>query len=264
MIVCDDGSTDDSASVAAEFSNRLCLRFETAENFGGPARPRNRGISATQAPYVAFLDSDDWWAPAKLERSVAALDAGADVAYHDLFLAYSKDQVTFKDRIVSSVPQHPMFLALLCTGISIPNSSVVVRTRCLGEINGVCEDKGLISVEDYDTWVRLSRVTENFVRIPDCLGYYWAGGGNISAASPKQIDRITALYSRYLGELSAADRRRAEGFLAYRVGRIAQMFGDDALAAERLRAALGQPIGLRYRARALWFLGRSYWRRGRP
>lgn len=258
VLVCDDGSTDDSAAVADEFAGRLNLSFGTAENFGGPARPRNRGVAAARAPYIAFLDSDDWWAPAKLERSVAALEAGADIVYHDLFVARSRQQERFGDRIPSSPPQHPMFYSLLCTGISIPNSSVVVRTSCLAELGGICEDKDLVSVEDLDTWIRLARITENFVRLPECLGYYWTGGGNISSASPKQIFKIKALYARHLEQLPPAFRRRAEGFLAYRIGRIAQQYGDRAAAREHLLSALEQPIDLRYRARALWFLTRSF------
>jgi glycosyltransferase involved in cell wall biosynthesis len=257
VLVCDDGSTDVNAEVAGEFVDRLDLDFETAENFGGPARPRNRGIARARAPYVAFLDSDDWWAPTKLERSVAALDAGADLVYHDLYTVRSSDQVRFEDNIASTSPQHPMFVALLCTGMSIPNSSVVVRADLLATLNGVSEDRELISVEDYDTWIRLSRLTERFVRIPECLGYYWVGGGNISAASPKQVPRIRALYARYLGELPEEPLQRAKGFLAYRIGRVAHEYGDHGLAAKNLYYAIRQPIETGYRINAALLLAKS-------
>lgn len=257
VLVCDDGSTDVNAEVAGEFVERLDLAFETAENFGGPARPRNRGIARARAPYVAFLDADDWWAPTKLERSVAALDAGADLVYHDLYTVRSSDQVRFEGHIASTAPQHPMFVALLCTGMSIPNSSVVVRADLLAILKGVSEDRELISVEDFDTWIRLSRLTERFVRIPECLGYYWVGGGNISAASPKQLPRITALYARYLGELPAVSLQRAKGFLAYRIGRVAYEYGDHELAAKKLYYAVRQPIEIGYRINAALLLAKS-------
>jgi hypothetical protein len=83
------------------------------------------------------------------------------------------------------------------------------------------------------------------------------GGGNISAASPKQISRIRTLYAQYLDELPQADRRRAQGFLAYRCGRIAQMHGDLAGARRSLLQALAQPLELRYRVKAVYFLLRS-------
>lgn len=257
VVVCDDGSTDGSERVAAEFLGRLDIRYETAENFGGPARPRNRGIDMARAPIVAFLDSDDWWAPEKLQCSIAALNEGADLVYHDLFVVRDQSQKVFKDRVVSSKPRFPMFTALLCTGISIPNSSVVVRKGLLEKIGGISEERDLISVEDYDTWIRLSQLTEKFVRIPAVLGYYWVGGGNISAASPRQIERIKVLYARHIEALAPHTRPCAEGFLAYRVGRIAQMCGDLLAARTSLRKAIFSPIGFAYRMKALFFLAKS-------
>ena len=261
VLVCDDGSTDNSAEVAADFSDRLDLSFHTAENFGGPARPRNRGISLARGTFIAFLDSDDWWTSDKLANSIVALEAGADLVYHDLYVVRSKYQKTFKEKISSTAPRIPMFQSLLCTGFSIPNSSVIVRKNLIREIGGICEDEALISVEDFDTWVRLSRVTERFVRLPTCDGYYWVGGGNISVASPKQQTKIRFLYSRYLDTLPPKIRRRAKGFLAYRVARIAQQHGDFGTALSSLRQALAHPMELRYRLKAIYFTAKVLWLR---
>lgn len=257
VLVCDDGSTDETSSVIKDYDSRLDITYDYAENFGGPARPRNRGIKLARAQYVAFLDSDDWWTPRKLELSFSVLSAGVDLVYHDLYVVRSLDQDFFNERIDSTKPSHPMFLALLCAGISIPNSSVVVRRELLVQIGGESEKRELISVEDYDTWIKLSRLTEKFVRIPECLGYYWAGGGNISVASPIQCARIIALYNQYIGELNGAECRQVEGFLAYRVGRIAQLYGDRVKAKSNLTTALFSPISLLYRAKALYFLTRN-------
>lgn len=261
VLVCDDGSTDNSAEVAADFADRLDLRFDTAENFGGPARPRNRGIALARAPFVAFLDSDDWWKPGKLANSVPVLEAGADVVYHDLYIVRSQHQQEFSARVESTPPRVPMFQSLLCTGISIPNSSAVVRKSLLEQIGGVCEDRELISVEDYDTWLCLARCTERFVRLDECDGYYWVGGGNISAASPRQQTRIKALYARHLEALPADVRQRAEGFLAYRVARIAQQHGDFGTALSCFRDALAHPIEPGYRLKAIYFAARALWSR---
>lgn len=262
VLVCDDGSSDNSAAVAAQFADRLDVIFETADNFGGPARPRNLGIAHARAPYVAFLDSDDWWAPEKLAKSLAALEAGADVVYHDLYIVRSQHQRDLNERIVSTPPRKPMFQALLCSGISIPNSSVVVRKSLLDQIGGISEERELISVEDYDTWVRLASLSERFVRLEGCHGYYWVGGGNnISVASPRQQTKIKALYARHLDALPADAKLRAEGFLAYRVGRIAQQHGDFHTALSYLLVALAHPIELRYRAKAIYFAVRAFWSR---
>lgn len=257
VLVCDDGSTDDSAAVVAQYSNKLDISFETAENFGGPARPRNRGIKIARAPYIAFLDSDDWWMPDKLLHSYIALEGGADVVFHDLFIVRTSGQQRFTEKIKSTDVQSPVFESLLCDGVSIPNSSVVTRTDLLLKIEGVSEERDLISVEDYDTWIRLACITEKFIRLPICLGYYWVGGGNISAASAKQQMLVQALYARHLERLPLPRQVQANGFLCYRIARIAQQHGDHATAIKNYKKALLRQIPITYRIKAIYFCLKS-------
>lgn len=254
-IVVDNHSQDNTDDVVQSYSDPR-VKFLKIHNEGVIGASRNLGISVAQGAYVAFLDSDDWWEPTKLQRSVDALESGADLVFHDLFVVRSRKQTEFKSKVTSVQPSSPVFLALLCSGVSIPNSSVVVRKELLSKIGGISENIDLVAVEDYDTWIRISRVSERFIQLPECLGYYWIGGGNMSAASPKQIARIKTLYAQYLDELSEADRKKAEGFLAYRVGRLAQMHGDSVAAVESLKIALFCPIDFTYRAKALYFLAR--------
>lgn len=243
IIVIDNHSTDNTDEVMAGFADPR-ITYLKIHNNGVIAASRNAGIRAAKGEWIAFLDSDDWWAPSKLELCFSALKAGADVVYHDLSIARSLDQTIFKERIVSSEPRHPMFQALLCTGLSIPNSSVVVRRDLLIQAGSVSEKRELITLEDADTWIRLSRLTEKFIRIPKCLGYYWLDGDNTSLASNSAImcARRTALYDQYLGELKGSERRQAEGLLAYQIGRIAYKHGDRAKAQSNLLIALSSSI----------------------
>ncbi len=254
VIVCDDGSTDNTSEVIKDYASVLDITYDYAENFGGPAQPRNRGIRLARAAYIAFLDSDDWWAPAKLERSVCFLKVGADVVYHDLWSVVRSDQKQFKRRITSGEPVSPMFESLLCSANSIPNSSIVVRASSLQAIGEICEDKELIAVEDFDMLLRLSKVTEKFVKIPECLGYYWNGGANISGASSGQIRRTEAVYRRHVPSLDEFSRRRAEALLAYRIGRIAQLQGDWDAAVPNLLSAIRGRLGITYKLKAVWLL----------
>ena len=66
LIVVDDGSTDDSARVAAEVGARVIRQHNQ-----GSAAARNAGILSASQPWVAFLDSDDLWEPSKLEEQWA-------------------------------------------------------------------------------------------------------------------------------------------------------------------------------------------------
>jgi len=72
VVVVDDGSTDGSAAVARAAGPDVRV-IEQAPAGAGAAR--NRGVEATSAPWLAFLDADDRWLPQKLARQREALGA---------------------------------------------------------------------------------------------------------------------------------------------------------------------------------------------
>lgn len=254
VVVCDDGSTDNTAEVVTGYASLLDITYDYGSNFGGPARPRNRGVRLARGRYVAFLDSDDWWVPTKLERSLEVLESGADVVFHDLWNVVHVHQPSYSQRIVSHQPRSPVFEDLLCTASSIPNSSIVVRLSMLLSIGEIAEDRDLIAVEDFDMLLRLAKVTERFVRIPGCLGFYWNGGANISGPSSVQIQRTRAVYMRHVNGLDEIRKRQAEALLAYRIGRIAQLHGDWNEAVPNLLTAIRGRLSLAYKLKALWLL----------
>lgn len=70
-IVVDDGSSDATARVVAEFGNQvLYVRQDRA----GVSRARNHGVEVARGEVVAFLDHDDQWCPEKLERQLPELE----------------------------------------------------------------------------------------------------------------------------------------------------------------------------------------------
>jgi glycosyltransferase involved in cell wall biosynthesis len=71
IIVIDDGSTDGTAACAAAYSRVELIRQEN----GGPGVARNAGLLRARGNWIAFLDSDDLWAPQKLEKQLAAAHA---------------------------------------------------------------------------------------------------------------------------------------------------------------------------------------------
>jgi glycosyltransferase involved in cell wall biosynthesis len=72
VIVVDDGSTDETPRVLAEFGQRI--RVIRQEN-QGVAAARNTGVAAARGEYLALLDSDDVWKPRKLELQIARFEA---------------------------------------------------------------------------------------------------------------------------------------------------------------------------------------------
>lgn len=76
VIVVDDGSTDETPQVMAEYGDRI--RYIRKEN-GGVASARNVGIEAAKGDLIAFLDDDDIWLPEKLAVQQAYADAHPEV-----------------------------------------------------------------------------------------------------------------------------------------------------------------------------------------
>ncbi len=66
IIVVDDGSTDDGATVVERLGDPLIQLIRQPN--GGVSRARNRGIEAARGEWIAFLDADDLWAPGYLQR----------------------------------------------------------------------------------------------------------------------------------------------------------------------------------------------------
>jgi glycosyltransferase involved in cell wall biosynthesis len=80
IIVVDDGSVDNTQSVAESYGQTV--RYVHQAN-GGVAAARNRGVREAKHDWIAFLDSDDYWAPDHLRRMARAITAteGAAALY---------------------------------------------------------------------------------------------------------------------------------------------------------------------------------------
>ena len=76
LIIVDDGSSDGSAAICEEYLSTLYTIHRTPlENIrllsqpnSGVAKARNVGVENSSAPFVCFLDADDWWEPTFLEE----------------------------------------------------------------------------------------------------------------------------------------------------------------------------------------------------
>jgi glycosyltransferase involved in cell wall biosynthesis len=73
IIVIDDGSTDNTAEFIDQLQDSR-IQYIRQDN-AGVAAARNRGISASQGEYVAFLDSDDMYKPDCIEKKIALANA---------------------------------------------------------------------------------------------------------------------------------------------------------------------------------------------
>jgi glycosyltransferase involved in cell wall biosynthesis len=217
VLVVDNHSIDNTDSLIKSFNDPK-IKLLKVHNDGVIAKSRNLGLKYALGEYIAFLDSDDWWMPKKLEISLEYLERGADVVYHDQFWVEKVNQKIFWQKDPARNLKSPVFYDLLENGNGLPNSSVVIRKDLLDKVSGLSEDKNLVAAEDYETWLRVAKVSEKFQKIPQTLGYYWAGGGNISSPN-RTLKYITALEKLYVDTIPDLDARRSIFWLNYNKGR---------------------------------------------
>jgi glycosyltransferase involved in cell wall biosynthesis len=264
VVVCDDGSSEDIPAVLLPFKEQLAVQYVRIPNSGGPARPRNTAIAAARGDWIALLDSDDWWDPNYIERMQQQLADSCDVAYCRLRVVHARgaEQQGEQRQWVGDAFDGELLRQMIVIGNPIANSAAVVRKAAFEQMGGLCEDRALSAVEDFDLWLRLAEAGMRFKFVDEVLGSYWVGIDNISTISSKQIDREVALHQRHRVLFPPGLRSIAEACFHDRVGGLylrSQKYGD---AIAHLKLARPLP-GFRRPVRRLLKLFSSYWKRGK-
>jgi glycosyltransferase involved in cell wall biosynthesis len=150
VIVIDDGSTDDTAAVAASFGQRV--RYIYKENRGLSAA-RNTGIRAAQGDWLAFLDADDCWRADKIQLQMESVERNPDCALvYTSSSTFTLDGVTNSYRAIDPSLIWPTLRYQNCIS---GGSGVMVRKDVFLELDGF--DETLTACEDWDMWVRIGR-----------------------------------------------------------------------------------------------------------
>lgn len=192
LLIVDDASTDDTASVVEAFLKRdIRIRFFRNTNNQGVSNSRNRAIAQATGEYIAFLDADDRWHPEKLAIQIAILQKNGDVCYASYAFMDAKSNLTGKKYIA---PCQIDFCRMLTENV-VGCSTVVMRRRALGH----SMFKTNYAHEDYVLWLELMQRGCQFVGCTDILVSYRIVGGRSSnkAKAAQNRWRIYRDFLRY-------------------------------------------------------------------
>ncbi len=187
LLVVDDASTDDTVQkIAAQAAtdSRIRLLRNTA-NSGMPAVPRNLGIAEARGRFLAFLDADDTWEPAKLQVQIAAMkDSGEAISC----TAYSV--VDRQGNFLGSLVPPPLVdYAALLRANTLGCSTVVYDVEALGK----CYFPE-VGHEDYALWLSLTARGHRVLGVQAPLARYQKASGSVSANKFRVLGYFWRIY----------------------------------------------------------------------
>ena len=175
LIVIDDGSTDATPEILARVSDPR-LRVERRERVG-LTRSLNVALGLARSALIARLDADDEALPERLERQRAFLDAHAEVGLLGTG-AREVDEAGRTAREIRPPADDRAIRRALIRRNPFVHSSVMMRRSVLERAGGY--DEALPVAQDYDLWMRMSRLTR-LANLPEPLVVRRLPPGRVSA-----------------------------------------------------------------------------------
>jgi len=159
LIVVDDGS-DDATREYLRSVQHARTTVVLGPHTGVPAAARNRGIALARGRYIAFLDSDDCWAPNKLERQLELMRAAPARrwSYTAVRRIDETGRVLPPSRVAWTPHSGSILEHVLRIDAQIAMPSVMAEAAFVRELGGF--DEQLRMIEDYDLWARMAIKSE--------------------------------------------------------------------------------------------------------
>lgn len=212
VIVVDDGSTDNTAEVLSRFRDQIT---SVRQDNRGVAAARNAGVVLASGELLAFLDADDVWRPAKIERQVALF-----LTEPDLGLVHcGVDEIDAGGSLLRRVQDGLsgwvaddmlMFKRSVILG---GGSGSMIPLRLFKEVGGF--DETLSTSADWDLYYRLARLYRvGFISEP-LLGYRIHGSNMHSNIAAMERDMMRGYLKAFMnaGPHLTGLRRRCYGNL---------------------------------------------------
>ncbi len=189
IVVVDDGSSDNTAQVAARYASVHYLR----QNNQGLSAARNAGVRHSSGSYLVFLDADDRLLPTALEAGLTCLKTHLACA----FVAGHYREISFDGSLLREAQPHGVrddyYAALLQRNFIVMHATVMYQ-RILFEAAGGF-DTDLKACEDYDLYLRIARKFPIYC-YDQLVAEYRRHGTNMTGNAALMFISILAVLSR--------------------------------------------------------------------
>lgn len=152
LIMCDDGSSDDTYFVAKTFadnySNIILIKNESNM---GLNYTLNRCLDIATGEYIARMDGDDVSLPTRLEKELHFLETRHDYAFVGTPMIYFNENGDFGIGLGDREPQCADFVY----GSQFSHATVLVRKEIYDIVGGYSVSKSFLRVEDWHLWIKI-------------------------------------------------------------------------------------------------------------
>ena len=209
IIVVDDGSTDGTQAVLAEYGE--ALHYIKQANQGASAA-RNAALSRATGEYIAYLDADDLWHPEKLAHQVEYLDAYPSCGFVHTEVAVIDEQdsvlyARFNKETGRTVPQGKCLRDILQRS-HIQTLTVLERRSAFDRAGKF--DLRLPVAQDYLHWIQVALHGYEIGYLPEPLGQYRWRAGSLMSSQRRLLGDFAKIYEILLAEHRLEDVHGSE------------------------------------------------------
>ena len=223
-IVVDNHSSDGTARLAEALGDSR-IQVVSFQNRGVIAASRNEGARLAKGAWLAFLDADDLWHPQKIAECMRQIEPDTNLFAHGLRY-FGETRAAWAVSPGRSARCDVRKL-LFSRRNPLGTSAVLVRKSAFTEIGGFDTRSEVVTVEDWDLWLRLAERGKKVQCIPDILGEYrlHAQSTGVASGPERQLRAGLFVLNQHFAQLVPRGllddwrRTRKESVFYYTAGR---------------------------------------------
>lgn len=177
LLIVDDCSTDSTVEVIRRYQDPRIILLKNKTN-SGAALSRNYGLREAKGRWIAFLDSDDTWEPAKLEKQLRFMqENGYAFTFTDYRICLNGEWMPYINTGPDVVNKRKMYNYCYFSTITVMYDRSVI---------GLIQIADIRKNNDYAMWLQAIEKSDAH-RLPECLSYYIKHDDSITGGSKLRL-----------------------------------------------------------------------------